>query len=115
MLGLFKSPRRKIKDLEATLVSDSEREVYGEIEVELFADGDYSLEIELSHVTKPLHHPLTLYIDGRRIGEFTPRSLRTRYLRTSADGPLGFEPARGQRVAVSYQGQKLVSGVFKRD
>jgi hypothetical protein len=115
MFGLFKSQPRRVADLEAKLTSSLDSEVTGEVELECFSDESYLLEIEISHVTKPLHHPLTLSIDGRHVGTFNPGPLRTRFRRTREDGPLGFAPIERQSVRILYDGKTLLQGSFRRD
>ncbi|MEL7487964.1 MAG: hypothetical protein AAGJ87_12200 [Pseudomonadota bacterium] len=113
MFGWFKSRPRKRLDLEARLKPTTAGGPYGDVEVQVFDDGSWDLEIELKNQAGTAD--VALHVDGARVGSFAARAGETEFRRSDRDGVLGFDPQVGQAVSLHAEGRELCAGVFHRD
>ena len=121
--GLAPGRGFKTHDLEADLRAadwrgPDRRGPRGEVELAVWSRGAYRLEVEVKDYGDELVglRSLELYAAGVKMGDIPIRpGGKSEFVRTDADGILGFAPAPGVEMALVSGGVAVMAGRFRRD
>lgn len=121
----MKTFRRKIAEYEANLYSIEppsfwarlfgSRKKGGELEFKAYDDGEKLLEVELQAFNAPHGAAVSVVIDNVTVCEVRLSQGYGRLLLSSAQGESLPDVSNGSQAEIRYQGETLLSGVFRPD
>jgi len=93
-------------------LNDFARSGRGEVERELYADGNAELKLQFSRTNLPEGAIVSLLINGRKTGDFQVSKGRVYKKINTQSGQTGPSVKAGDTAEVIYNGTAILSGTF---